>query len=145
MTTCHHQMTMERETRLGALCSCCERCGAECSGVAVGDDGLCYDPACPLHVRAGEVAPLTRCELYLYAYAQGAVDAERGYTVARVEDAQAAATDAITEGAGLGWLLIDPVHRSLSRCPRLVREMFERYTASLAHHVAEARAAEEAS
>lgn len=33
----------------------CRDCGAECSGTDVGDDALCYDEACPLHVFAGEI------------------------------------------------------------------------------------------
>lgn len=31
----------------------CPDCGAECSRTDIGDDLLCYDEACPLHVLAG--------------------------------------------------------------------------------------------
>lgn len=35
------------------LLTVCPDCGARCSETQVGDDGLCYDQRCPLHVMAG--------------------------------------------------------------------------------------------
>jgi len=54
MTTCQHPAA---QIHSDALLMTCPDCGAECNGASVGDDGLCYDPACPLHVMAGEAWP----------------------------------------------------------------------------------------
>jgi hypothetical protein len=57
MTTCQHPAA---QIHSNALLMTCPDCGAECSGDQVGDDALCYDQACPLHVMAGEI--LTEAE-----------------------------------------------------------------------------------
>jgi hypothetical protein len=51
MTTCNHPANAKHTD---ALLMTCPDCGAECSGSQVGDDRLCYDDACPLHVLAGK-------------------------------------------------------------------------------------------
>lgn len=36
----------------------CPDCGAKCSGTSIGDDRLCYDAGCPLHVGQGNFGSL---------------------------------------------------------------------------------------
>lgn len=58
-TTCTHPAD---KARAETLLMTCPDCGAECSGTRIGDDQLCYDQACPLHVMAGEIESTTIVE-----------------------------------------------------------------------------------
>lgn len=49
-TGCQHPA--DNATRTDILMQCPD-CRARCSAESIGDDGLCYDAACPLHVLAG--------------------------------------------------------------------------------------------
>jgi len=48
--TCQHPADNSSSTELLLVCP---DCGARCSDTQIGDDQLCYDAACPLHVMAG--------------------------------------------------------------------------------------------
>jgi hypothetical protein len=45
----------------------CPDCGAKCSRTSIGDDMLCHDGACPLHVLAGPPVDLTEVAGYTFA------------------------------------------------------------------------------
>jgi len=49
-TGCQHPAD---KASTATLLRTCPDCGAECSGTSIGDDDLCYDERCPLHVMAG--------------------------------------------------------------------------------------------
>lgn len=92
MTTCSHPADKASTT---TLLMACPDCGAECSGDQVGDDDLCYDQACPLHVMAGEIAePATT---YAIKWNHGLT--ETGF--ATVADAEAAVRSVLS-GATIG-------------------------------------------
>ena len=52
---CHHPADSRQAP---TLLLTCPDCGAECSRTQVGEDQLCYDQSCPLHVLAGGGPPL---------------------------------------------------------------------------------------
>lgn len=57
MKMCQHPA--DRRSRDMLLLRCPD-CGAECSETQIGDDQLCYDEHCPLHVMASPAAQLGR-------------------------------------------------------------------------------------